>query len=380
MPQIQLKIYRPWIGIQSIVGPLKFSHLHDSPFLYSSLYFSQVIPEHHEYKCVFTTSVINFAELLGLRPDLVKCRKIVYFHENQLTYPVNKTRDFDFQHSQNDISSALVADLLLFNSNFNRESFLQNCDKVLKKVPETSLVPIRDRLEVKCDVMPVPVDFSKFPNVLETSKTGVLKIVWPHRWEHDKNPGLLKEILEALKRLGCKFVVSILGDRTATIPKEFEEIETLLRDSGQLTDFGFLNEKSDYYRVLSESDIVLSTSNHEFQGVAILEAVHCGCYPLCPNRLVYPEYLPKDCLYATTQQAIKFLRKASENIESFRKRTLKIDLDQFSWQRLEKRYTELLQVPITDDSVIEYCQKKQRLSPKPEVTTFDDLNTIENQL
>lgn len=69
----------------------------------SALYFSQLIPRDHQYKVLFTSSVLGLAELLGLRPDLVTCRKIVYFHENQLIYPVREVKTRDCQYGLNEI-------------------------------------------------------------------------------------------------------------------------------------------------------------------------------------------------------------------------------------------------------------------------------------
>ena len=54
---------------------------------------------------LFTSAVLNFAELIGLRPDLNNVRKILYFHENQLVYPVRKQKDRDFQNGYNQIIS-----------------------------------------------------------------------------------------------------------------------------------------------------------------------------------------------------------------------------------------------------------------------------------
>lgn len=69
----------------------------------SALYFSQLIPPEHDYKVLFTSSVLNLAELIGVRPDLVSCRKIVYFHENQLVYPVREVKERDCQYGLNEI-------------------------------------------------------------------------------------------------------------------------------------------------------------------------------------------------------------------------------------------------------------------------------------
>lgn len=69
----------------------------------SALYFSQVIPLEHKYTVLFTSSVLNLAELLGIRRDLNECRKIVYFHENQLVYPVREIKERDCQYGLNQI-------------------------------------------------------------------------------------------------------------------------------------------------------------------------------------------------------------------------------------------------------------------------------------
>lgn len=69
----------------------------------SAIYFAQTIPQNHQYQILFTTSVLNLSELIGMRMDLAKCRKIVYFHENQLIYPVREIKERDCQYGLNEI-------------------------------------------------------------------------------------------------------------------------------------------------------------------------------------------------------------------------------------------------------------------------------------
>jgi len=49
--------------------------------------------------------VLNLAELVALRPELTNVKKVLYFHENQLTYPIQEhkqrpERDFQFGYNQ----------------------------------------------------------------------------------------------------------------------------------------------------------------------------------------------------------------------------------------------------------------------------------------
>ncbi|XP_058122058.1 glycosyltransferase-like domain-containing protein 1-like [Anopheles ziemanni] len=288
----------------------------------SALQFAQNIPTTHAYRTIFCSSVLNLAELIGMRPDLASCRKVVYFHENQLSYPVRESKSRDVQYGVNQITTCLCADLVLFNSKYNMSSFLGSIQSFLNIVPNMSFKGIREKIEPKCEVLYFPIDFQHIPSRsamntgLQDREKKPLHLIWPHRWEHDKNPEQLVDALVALQGKNVDFHVSILGERFETVPKCFENIQQLL--PGKVIHFGPL-PKVDYYRTLAEGDVVLSTALHEFYGVAMLEAVHCGCVPLAPNRLVYPELYPKDKLFNTTAQLVKQLYNWCRNRSLFEK-------------------------------------------------------------
>ena len=57
------------------------------------------------FRALFASSVLNLCELLSLRGDLKELHKVLYFHENQLVYPVRKQLERDFQYGYNQILS-----------------------------------------------------------------------------------------------------------------------------------------------------------------------------------------------------------------------------------------------------------------------------------
>lgn len=93
-----------------------------------------------------------------------------------------------------------------------------------------------------------------------------LHLVWPHRWEHDKNPQLLANTLIELDQRQIPFKLSIVGEQFESHPLCFDEIKEKL--AHKLRHFGYLS-RSDYLRCLSEADVVISTANHEFYGVSM---------------------------------------------------------------------------------------------------------------
>lgn len=72
----------------------------------AALYLSQTIPViDSQFKALFTSSVLNLAELVAIRPDISRLRKVLYFHENQLIYPIKEQKERDFQYGYNQIIS-----------------------------------------------------------------------------------------------------------------------------------------------------------------------------------------------------------------------------------------------------------------------------------
>ncbi|XP_016996177.2 tRNA-queuosine alpha-mannosyltransferase [Drosophila takahashii] len=314
----------------------------------SALHFAQLIPLDHEYRVLFASSVLSLAELIGLRPDLAKCRKIVYFHENQLVYPVREVKQRDCQYGYNEILTCLAADIVLFNSQFNCTSFLDNVQPFLKIQPDFRIKGIREKIEKKCQVLYFPVRFQRFPSrSAHLEDRECLHLIWPHRWEHDKNPKLLAEALCELQARQVDFKVTICGESYEEIPEPFADIQDKLGD--KLLHFGHL-EREDYVKTLLSGDIVISTADHEFFGVAMLEATYCGCYPLVPNKLVYPEIYPKDNLYNTSSALIKKLYNFCRNPKVFRKHRDQFfetfHFDRFAAQELLPKYLDLFKVSL----------------------------------
>ena len=70
---------------------------------------------------------------------------------------------------------------------------------------------------------------------------------------------------------------------------------------------GYIAARADYLALLRRCQVVLSTAVHEFQGIAVLEAVAAGCLPLVSDALAYQDFIPDQWRYADQDQAVQML-------------------------------------------------------------------------
>lgn len=246
-----------------------------------------------DYDAVLATSYVPLAELKGLAPSLAKCRTYLYFHENQFAYPVRVPREWDTHYAVTQLTSALAADRCLFNSAWNRDSFLDGARQWLKKMPDAHPPGWIDTVADKCEVLPLPMSLPDVP--LVPREPGPPVILWNHRWEFDKAPEVFFDALDVLAKEGVDFRVIVCGQRFRKIPEAFERGRERLGD--RVLHWGFAESRDAYLALLQRADIAVSTAIHEFFGVAMLEAAHYGARPLVPDRLSYPEIFPAEFRY-----------------------------------------------------------------------------------
>ncbi|MEQ8516681.1 MAG: DUF3524 domain-containing protein, partial [Chromatocurvus sp.] len=85
---------------------------------------------------------------------------------------------------------ALAADRPVFNSAFNRDTFLQGVDDLLCAMPDAVPQGIVERLSRRSVVCPVAIE----PIAIEGARArDPALIVWNHRWEHDRLPAMFAD-------------------------------------------------------------------------------------------------------------------------------------------------------------------------------------------
>ncbi|HNS50420.1 MAG TPA: DUF3524 domain-containing protein [Anaerolineae bacterium] len=295
---------------------------------------------------LLASDMLNLPVFLALSgPQLARVPVALFFHENQLTYPMPPGEKRDLHYGFINLASALRADALFFNSNFHRDEFFSELPRLLKHFPDYNELWVVEALRARARVLALGLDLARLdagrppePN------TGRPTILWNHRWEYDKDPPAFFRAIYALAGEGLDFGLVLLGESFRNLPGEFLQARQLLGD--RILHFGYVQDPANYAGWLWRSDIVVSTAIHEFFGAAVVEACYCGCFPILPRRLSYPELLPEElhatCLYDTHEALVSQLRQAILGVTALRSGRMPAFAEHFDWRYMAPGYDACL--------------------------------------
>jgi len=233
---------------------------------------------------IISSSLIDLSTLIALNRNL-NCKHILYMHENQFTYPT-EDQAMDYTFGYLNYKSCLVADTVIFNSDFHKESFLVAVESFLKRMPDFNNISTIETIRRKSIVLAPGIDFQKLDEIKSNRTSSILpRLLWNHRWENDKNPILFENLLIELERRQINFELVMMGKTSANYPSRFNK---------NIIFAGYESDYKKYLELVKSCNLLPVSSDHDFFGYAVLEAIYFGLNPILPHYLVYKEHFPED--------------------------------------------------------------------------------------
>jgi len=301
--------------------------------------------------------------LAALDPGLRNTATILYFHENQLSYPLPPGVERDLTYGFRNLVSAWAADRVLFNSHFHLGEFFSAARDLLDKIPDEKLLWLLEEVKEKSGVLPLGCDLRRLDQYRTQGwrdaqvgrwgdpALGPL-VVWNQRWGYDKAPEVLFAALREAKAMGFRFRLAVAGKEGPGANQR----ELFLRAREQLGDtvvhWGEIKQESDYASLLWAGDVVVSTAVHEFFGMAVVEAIYCGCRPVLPRRLSYPELVPEevhDRVLYDEGELVPALLRAVANPKEWSCEWQRTWVARYDWGSIRRHY---------DDEIVKVWQKR----------------------
>lgn len=259
---------------------------------------------------ILASDMLDLSTFLALtKSTTVGIPTAIYFHENQLSYPWSMTdmdvrKQRDFHYGFMNWTSILSADKAFFNSAYNHDSFFKEVSVMLKAMPDNRELQLIELAQSNSSVLPLGIALSDLS--IEVSKKDLSKpiILWNHRWEYDKNPMDFFNAIKHLQMQSIDFGLIVCGEGFEDQPEAFSKIQSEF--SHELIHFGFAESRAEYKALLHQANIIPVTSQQEFFGQSVMEAMAAGCFPLLPDRLAYPNHIPESLkqafIYSSNEQ------------------------------------------------------------------------------
>ncbi len=309
-----------------------------------------VIPD-----AILASDMLNLPAFLALTRDfLADVPTALYCHENQLTYPLPPSSPLtggkeggekrDLTYAMINWLSMLAADRVFFNSSYHLEDWFEELPRLLKHFPDHTHVHRIAEVRAKAEVLPVGCDLRRFDPIPQHRHLNTPPLIlWNQRWEYDKAPETFFRALYALAEEGLDFRVALAGKNYRQTAPEFEAARQRL--GSRVIHLGYADQ-AQYKALLHQAHVVVSTAIHEFFGISLVEAIYCGCFPVLPRRLTYPELVPplyhEDCLYEDFEELLKRLRWALHHPDQAQALATKLrsTVARFDWAKMGPRYDE----------------------------------------
>ena len=229
---------------------------------------------------------------------------VTYFHESQWKYPIAPHARVDFHYGYTNLLTAMLSDACWFNSHFHRSEFLAESRSFVRNMPDNKQVHDFESIAKKSNVLPPGFRrVSESDRPTQQSDSHAINLGWVSRWEYDKRPDVFLQLLRLLKQRQIDFRLTLLGPRKNSV-----HLATIVDEFGAQIDFNaYAPNRREYADRLANMDVVVSTADHEYFGIAICEAIAAGAVPVLPNRLSYPELVPEECLYEDLVDAAELI-------------------------------------------------------------------------
>ena len=297
------------------------------------------------YDLIVATDMLDLATFLGLMRDRVAGTSVaLYMHENQLTYPLPAGRARDLAFPWINYTATLAADAVFFNSQFHRASFLDGLAGLTGRFHDHQERDLVETIAARSKVLPPGIDLRRLDRSepAPNDDGGPPILLWNNRWEYDKQPQVFFAALRELEARGVDFRLIVAGE--AIDPGEASFGEARRQFASHTLHWGYAPDSHSYGGLLRRADIVVSTALQEFFGIAVVEAMYCGCWPILPRRLSYPELIPPElhgaCLYERDEHLVELLQAAIADRRDRRSAELRGSAARFDWSQVAPIYDE----------------------------------------
>lgn len=322
---------------------------------------------------VLTTDMLDVAAFRGLAGRRFDAPVVLYMHENQLAYPLPAVDDawsasrrrraarHDAHYGWINLTSALAADAVWWNSAHNRDTFLDALPRFVRQFPDAVPSRLEARIGARSAVVPLGLDLPAPPPRPDDAAERPPRLVWNHRWEHDKDPDAFVDVVAALVADGVAFEAVLLGETFGRVHPAYERARAVL--GPRVVHAGFAADRDAYWAALATADVAVSTARHEFFGVSIAEAVWAGAWPVVPDGLAYGAWLPgwaaPGALYGSPDACVAAVRRALEAaatpaaraVRAAARDALRRALAPFAWPVMAARYDAALEAVVADGTV-----------------------------